>query len=82
MRDLPWDRDNAAIVKATIGLAHNLRLKVVAEGVESLEQLQFLCALDCEEYQGYYKSCPLTALQFENSMRSSIDAPAGSIVPS
>ena len=82
MRDLPSDRDNAAIVKATIGLAHNLRLKVVAEGVESLEQLQFLRALGCEEYQGYYKSCPLTARQFENSMRSSIDEPAGSVAPS
>jgi diguanylate cyclase (GGDEF)-like protein len=82
MRDLPSDRDNAAIVKATIGLAHNLRLKVVAEGVESLEQLQFLRALGCEEYQGYYKSCPLTARQFENGMRSSIDEPASSAVPS
>ena len=73
IRDLPSDRDDAAIVKAAIELAHNLRLKVVAEGVESLAQLEFLRALGCEEYQGYYKSCPLTSRQFETSMRSSIE---------
>jgi diguanylate cyclase (GGDEF)-like protein len=77
IRDLPSDSDDAAIVKATIELAHSLRLKVVAEGVESAEQLEFLRALGCDEYQGYYKSCPLTARQFESSMRSGIEASAG-----
>jgi diguanylate cyclase (GGDEF)-like protein len=76
IRDLPGDRDDAAIVKAAIELAHNLRLKVVAEGVESLAQLEFLRALGCEEYQGYYKSCPLTAQQFEAGMLSSMEESA------
>jgi EAL domain-containing protein (putative c-di-GMP-specific phosphodiesterase class I) len=62
--------DDAAIVRATIGLAHNLRLRVVAEGVETLDQLQFLKTLGCDEYQGYLKSRPLTAADFEKALRS------------
>jgi EAL domain-containing protein (putative c-di-GMP-specific phosphodiesterase class I) len=61
--------DDAAIVRATIGLAHNLRLTVVAEGVETGEQLSFLRTLGCDEYQGYYMSKPLPAAQFERCLR-------------
>ena len=51
--------DDAAIVRATIALAHNLRLSVVAEGVETVEQLNVLQNLSCDEVQGYYFSAPV-----------------------
>ena len=53
MRGVPKERDDAAIVKAIITLAKNLGLHVIAEGVESGEQLAFLVTQRCEEYQGY-----------------------------
>jgi len=69
IRDISSDLDDAAIVRATIGLAHNLRLKVVAEGVETADQLAFLRSLGCDEYQGYFKSRPVTAGEFERIVR-------------
>jgi diguanylate cyclase (GGDEF)-like protein len=69
IRDIASDPDDAAIVKATIGVAHNLRLKVIAEGVETAEQLEFLRRLGCDEYQGYHNSRPLTVAQFERMLR-------------
>ena len=56
VRDLMSNRDDASIVKAIISLAHNLRLRVVAEGVETREQLDFLRDLGCDQYQGFYCS--------------------------
>ena len=53
------------IVRATIALAHNLKLKTVAEGVDSQEQLEFLQALSCDYIQGYLFSKPLLAEDFE-----------------
>lgn len=50
--------DDAAIVRAIISMAHNLRLKVIAEGVETNEQLQFLVDLNCDAIQGYLLSKP------------------------
>jgi diguanylate cyclase (GGDEF)-like protein len=70
IRDVSSDMDDAAIVRATIGLAHNLRLRVVAEGVETEDQLQFLRSLGCDEYQGYYKSKPVPAAEFERILRA------------
>ena len=70
IRDISSDMDDAAIVRATIGLAHNLRLRVIAEGVETEDQLQFLRSLGCDEYQGYYKSKPLNTADFERNMRA------------
>jgi len=60
VRDLPHDSDDAAITKAVIRLAHSLNLKVVAEGVENIEQIRELEKYDCDEIQGYYVSRPLT----------------------
>ena len=61
MRDATSDTDDAALVMAIITLAHNLRLKVIAEGVETEEQLKFLQLLRCDEIQGFLFSKPLPA---------------------
>jgi EAL domain-containing protein (putative c-di-GMP-specific phosphodiesterase class I) len=60
VRDATTDPDDAALVMAIITLAHNLRLRVVAEGVETEDQLRFLQLLRCDEIQGYFfsKPCP------------------------
>ncbi len=56
--DITSDEDGAAIVQATIALARSLRLQVIAEGVESQEQLDTLHSMGCEEVQGYFYSRP------------------------
>ncbi|HEY4370437.1 MAG TPA: EAL domain-containing protein [Burkholderiales bacterium] len=61
VRDISDNPDDAAIALAVISLAHSLELKVIAEGVESAAQLDFLRAHGCDEIQGYYLSRPLPA---------------------
>ncbi len=61
VRDATSDPDDAALVMAIVTLAHNLRLKVIAEGVETEEQLRFLQLLRCDEIQGYFFCKPLPA---------------------
>jgi diguanylate cyclase len=61
--------DDASIVGAIVSLAHNLRLKVVAEGVETMAQLDLLKTLGCDQYQGYQFSPPVPAAEFESLMR-------------
>ncbi|MFC7514972.1 EAL domain-containing protein [Herbaspirillum sp. GCM10030257] len=56
IRDISGSRDDAAIVSATIALAHTMQLKVVAEGVTSEEQIRFLEEHDCDEMQGFFLS--------------------------
>jgi diguanylate cyclase (GGDEF)-like protein len=61
IRDIGSDPDDAAIASAIIALAHVLKLKVVAEGVETAGQLEFLTAHGCDRTQGYLFSRPLSA---------------------
>lgn len=62
--ELPQDRDDAAIVRSTLDLAHRLGLEVVAEGVESPAALDWLAAHGCERAQGFYISRPMPAEAF------------------
>ena len=59
VRGIPENSDDCAIVEAIIAMAHSLHLKVVAEGVETREQLDFLRKLGCDQIQGYYFSKPI-----------------------
>jgi diguanylate cyclase (GGDEF)-like protein/PAS domain S-box-containing protein len=69
VRDMTANADSAAIVKAIISLARNLRLQVIAEGVETESQLAYLRENDCSQMQGYYFSRPLAADAFEEILR-------------
>ncbi|MBF0517940.1 MAG: EAL domain-containing protein, partial [Nitrospirae bacterium] len=62
---IPDNQDDVTIVRTIIDLAHNLRLSVIAEGVETIEQLEALRALGCDEVQGYLFSKPVPADEFE-----------------
>jgi EAL domain-containing protein (putative c-di-GMP-specific phosphodiesterase class I) len=59
VRDLINNPDDAVIATAIIGLAHNLHMKVIAEGVENPEVLKFLAEQKCDIYQGYHYSRPV-----------------------
>ncbi|MES2759689.1 MAG: EAL domain-containing protein [Pseudomonadota bacterium] len=61
IRDLGKDDDSAAIVRLIVNLAHGLKLQVVAEGVETAQQLEILRAMACDEYQGFLFSRPVDA---------------------
>ena len=67
--------DDAAIVQAIISLAHSLRLRVVAEGVENAEQLAFLQKHGCDQFQGYYFSKPVAAAEFGELLRKGNSPP-------
>jgi predicted signal transduction protein with EAL and GGDEF domain len=70
VQDLPDDEDDKAISTAVILLAHELKLKVVAEGVETEAQLAFLRNAGCDEIQGFYFSKPLEADEMAKLLRS------------
>jgi len=68
--DLTRDADDAAIVNAVIALAHSMRLNVIAEGVETTEQLAFLSARGCDQMQGYCFSRPVEPQAIEAMLRT------------
>ncbi len=65
VKDITTDINDATVVETIIDMAHNLKLRVVAEGTETIEQINFLRDKHCDETQGYYFSQPLPATQIK-----------------
>jgi diguanylate cyclase (GGDEF)-like protein/PAS domain S-box-containing protein len=65
VRQITTNPDGTSIVKAIISMGQSLKLKIVAEGVETVEELEFIQALGCDEAQGYLFSRPVTSDKFE-----------------
>jgi EAL domain-containing protein (putative c-di-GMP-specific phosphodiesterase class I) len=74
--DINSSNDDAAIVEAIISMAHTMNLKVLAEGVETSDQLHFLTERGCDEVQGYYLALPMTA----DDLTASLEAPNGNSI--
>ena len=70
--DIVADTDSASISQAIITLGHGLGLRVIVEGVETPEQLEFLHANSCDEIQGYYFSKPLPPAEFEKEHQENV----------
>lgn len=68
VRDVPYNADDVSITRAIISMGKNLGLKVIAEGVETREQLEFLRNEGCDEIQGYLFSRPVPADEFRNML--------------
>ena len=66
INDMTSDANDEAIVATIINMGHNLNLTVIAEGVETEEQLKYLQKLECDEIQGYFYSKPIPPSEFEN----------------
>lgn len=62
---LSHNKQDVAIIKSIINLAKNLELQVVAEGVETIEQLTYLCENNCKMIQGYYYSKPVSVIEIQ-----------------
>ncbi len=75
IRDLPENRDDASITRSIIAMAHNMKLEVVAEGVETVPQLDFLHAHGCDEIQGFLFSKPLGIDAFERFLGGHAEQP-------
>ena len=65
IRDLTISRTDESIVRAIVSLARSVGLKVVAEGIETAEQLEFVTRLECDQWQGYHCCTPQPAARFE-----------------
>jgi len=70
VRDILTSEEDGSITKAIIQLGHSLGLKVIAEGVESERQLEFLRKSGCDEAQGYYFSRPIPAEELAAMLRA------------
>jgi diguanylate cyclase len=70
--DVASNAGDASIVRAIISLAHGLRLKVIAEGVESEEQLGILRRMGCDQYQGFYRSAAVPPAEIEKFARNDV----------
>lgn len=73
VRDVTIDRDDAAIAEAIIAMARSLRLRVIAEGVERLDQLEFLRVRHCDEMQGFYLASPMSADDYAKFLQIGLD---------
>ena len=69
MRDLGRDPEDSAIVRAIIQMAHSMKLKTIAEGVETPELVEVLRLFHCDEIQGYYLARPMPADELEAFVR-------------
>jgi len=69
VRDITTDANDAILVETIISMAHNLQFDVIAEGVDSQEQKEFLIAKGCSVFQGYYFSKPLPADEFKEFLK-------------
>ena len=74
IHDMTTNSDAASIVRAIISLAHSLRLKVVAEGVETAEQLEQLRELGCDQFQGFYRSAAILPSEIGGFVQKSDEA--------
>lgn len=75
VQDVSTSYDVAAVAEAIIAMGHSLRLKVIAEGVEQKEQLDFLKSCRCDEMQGFLRSRPLTEDDFTQLLEKGIFKP-------
>ncbi|HUP95214.1 MAG TPA: EAL domain-containing protein [Burkholderiales bacterium] len=73
VRDITTDADDAAITQAVISMAHSLGLKVIAEGVETQAQLEFLAKYGCDEIQGYLFSRPVPNTAYAEIIEKSLE---------
>ncbi|NOV03850.1 EAL domain-containing protein [Paenibacillus planticolens] len=76
IRDVTTNPSNAAVVKSIIHLAQGLGLKVVAEGVETMDQLTFLKQYECDEIQGYLFSKPVPVTEFKKLLAKEVLIPS------
>jgi EAL domain-containing protein (putative c-di-GMP-specific phosphodiesterase class I) len=72
VRDLPGDSEDKAITKAIIAMGKSLNMTLIAEGVETQEQAEFLRAHACDQFQGYYFSKPVDKDKFAELLRSRV----------
>jgi diguanylate cyclase (GGDEF)-like protein len=79
IRDIPADSGDMKITRAIIAMAHSLRLKVVAEGVETAEQLKFLRSQSCDAAQGYFLYRPLQEEELADVLKRNRQGCAGAI---
>ncbi len=75
IRNIPKDAEDKAITEAIIAMGRTLSLTVVAEGVETIEQMNFLEDHSCDEMQGYYFSKPIVPEQFADLLRNHVPSP-------
>jgi EAL domain-containing protein (putative c-di-GMP-specific phosphodiesterase class I) len=72
IRDITSDKAAASLATSIISMAHSLGVRVIAEGVETEEQLNFLKDYDCDEIQGFYCSKPIPAESFTGLLKKKI----------
>ena len=80
IKDIPTEADDMAITRGVIALGHSLRLKVVAEGVETVEQQNFLRSNGCDEMQGFLFSKPLPAEEVTTLLKTHAQKPSLAVV--